>query len=513
MGRALPHDLRRVRREPARQGRRRVARRARGGRRVEDFQQLARRLADAAEAARGDPPRSPSSPPSIGNLRARALRARQRLAHDGDPRRARRAAPHADPARCSCTSSCAGTRSSTGRTSFYHYEQLGRDRRRGTWSTSCCSASNAIEFAIATNFVFETGFTNLQFVGLSALAHEVGDRMFEKMVGSIQSDEARHAQIGPPVLATVVEHDTAYAQYLLDKWFWRSWLLFAVVTGFAMDYLTPLEHRHAVVQRVHAGVGARSVPALARRATASSSPGTGTPSSSRSTTTTTWSTRARTPTAPRLVRLRRARARTSAPGCARSTRESWPELDPVWERVTERWRADRPRQRLRRPRHGHRRVLRPVPARAVRTARRAEHRATSSSTRAEATFSAPSPAGGSSSSEPERYARHKDVVKRVLAGEAPANLMALLRQYFGLTTTPGARTPSAATTRGCTGGRRVIPLYGFLEGDTIGLLVLADEDDTAADVARKLQASARACAWRRAPARALFTTAAARPAT
>ncbi len=30
---------------------------------------------------------------------------------------------------------------------------------------------------------------------------------------------------------------------MLDKWFWRSCLLFAVVTGFSMDYLTPVEHR------------------------------------------------------------------------------------------------------------------------------------------------------------------------------------------------------------------------------------------------------------------------------
>ena len=37
----------------------------------------------------------------------------------------------------------------------------------------------------------------------------------------------------------------------------------------------------------------------------------------------------------------------------------------------------------------------------------------------------------------------------------------------------------------------MIPLYGFLEGDTIGLLVLADEADTAAVLAEKLQASAR----------------------
>ena len=36
----------------------------------------------------------------------------------------------------------------------------------------------------------------------------------------------------------------------------------------------------------------------------------------------------------------------------------------------------------------------------------------------------------------------------------------------------------------------MIPLYGFLEGDTIGLLVFAEEGDTMADLARKLQKSA-----------------------
>ena len=34
--------------------------------------------------------------------------------------------------------------------------------------------------------------------------------------------------------------------------------------------------------------------------------------------------------------------------------------------------------------------------------------------------------------QPERYAGHQNVVNRVLAGEAPANLIALVRQYFGL---------------------------------------------------------------------------------
>ena len=37
----------------------------------------------------------------------------------------------------------------------------------------------------------------------------------------------------------------------------------------------------------------------------------------------------------------------------------------------------------------------------------------------------------------------------------------------------------------------MIPLYGFLRGDTIGLLVLAYESDTMADLARKLQSAAK----------------------
>jgi Toluene-4-monooxygenase system protein B (TmoB) len=32
-----------------------------------------------------------------------------------------------------------------------------------------------------------------------------------------------------------------------------------------------------------------------------------------------------------------------------------------------------------------------------------------------------------------------------------------------------------------------LPLYGFLEGDTIGLLILADENESIASLARKLQ--------------------------
>jgi len=37
----------------------------------------------------------------------------------------------------------------------------------------------------------------------------------------------------------------------------------------------------------------------------------------------------------------------------------------------------------------------------------------------------------------------------------------------------------------------MIPLYGFLEGDTIGLLLLAQSDDSIREIAGKLQAAAR----------------------
>jgi hypothetical protein len=36
----------------------------------------------------------------------------------------------------------------------------------------------------------------------------------------------------------------------------------------------------------------------------------------------------------------------------------------------------------------------------------------------------------------------------------------------------------------------LVPLYGFLRGDTIGLLVLVHDTDTVADIASRLQAAA-----------------------
>ncbi|HEV3032509.1 MAG TPA: YHS domain-containing protein [Polyangia bacterium] len=290
---------------------------------------------------------------------------------------------------------------------------------------------SAIEFAIATNFVFETGFTNLQFVGLSALAHSVGDKMFEKMVNSIQSDEARHSQIGAPVLATVVKHDRAYAQYLADKWFWRSWQLFAVVTGFAIDYLTPVENRtmsfkelmqewivdqylrmleevglerpwywptfEAALGRYHHMVYASAYSYRASVWFDLVVPGP----------------------------AERAWLREKYP-------ETWDEIDPIWERIGERWRRTDVGNDF--GVHGTAIVGFCDLCQLVLchgTTRRNSACVVEHAGRKLIFCS--EPCRWIFEREPERYAGHKDVVKRVLAGEAPPNLVALLRRYFGLT--------------------------------------------------------------------------------
>ncbi|HVM64508.1 MAG TPA: toluene monooxygenase, partial [Acidimicrobiales bacterium] len=105
-------------------------------------------------------------------------------------------------------------------------------------------AADAIEVAVQLNFVFETGFSNLQFLALAAMADGADDHLFEKALASIQTDEARHAQIGHPVLRTLLDNgERERAQYLVDKMWWRCWRLLIALTGTAMEYLTPLRAR------------------------------------------------------------------------------------------------------------------------------------------------------------------------------------------------------------------------------------------------------------------------------
>ena len=292
-------------------------------------------------------------------------------------------------------------------------------------------ASDPIEFAIATNFVFETGFTNLQFVGLAALAHGVGDRMFETMVKSIQTDEARHAQIGRSVLEILVESDRAYAQRLVDKWFWRTWHLFSVLTGFSMDYLTPLSARRASFKEfVEEWIVTQFLEVLEAH-------GLERP----------WYWDTFLTSLDHYHHMVYASAYTYratvwfdlvVPGpeerawLADKYPASWPALAPVWERVDAGWRESDPDLDF--AAHGTAIVTfcdtcqlvlcEGTPARnTAQTLVRGERKYIFCSEPCRWIFE----------QEPERYAGHLDVVKRVLAGEAPGNLTAILTQYFGLT--------------------------------------------------------------------------------
>ena len=291
-------------------------------------------------------------------------------------------------------------------------------------------AANPVELAIATHFVLENAFANPQLAGLAAVAHRAGDRMFEKMVQSIQTDQARHAQIGRAVLEVVVRHDAAYAQYLVDKWFWRGWLFFSVVTGFALDYLAPLpargasfkelteEHVLEPFQRALAEVGLKrpwyweqvlqSVETYHHMVYASA-----------------YSYRATVwfdlvlPGPEERAWLRARYPRT------------WPQIDPLWDRLTERCRSGGPGVEWRS--HG----TTPVgfcslcqlmlcggtPERnAARVVDRDGRRSVFCSDPCQWIFE----------QEPARYAEHRDMVQRILAGDAPGNLLALMRETFGL---------------------------------------------------------------------------------
>lgn len=105
------------------------------------------------------------------------------------------------------------------------------------------NVTSAVDVALGLPFTFETGFSNLQFVALAANALESGDINFANMISSIQTDEARHAQQGGPTLAILMEQCPERAQWMIDRSFWLSARLFAIVTGPSMDYYTPLEGR------------------------------------------------------------------------------------------------------------------------------------------------------------------------------------------------------------------------------------------------------------------------------
>lgn len=290
--------------------------------------------------------------------------------------------------------------------------------------------ANPIELAVGTNFVFETGFTNLQFVGLSAVAHAVGDRMFETVLQSIQTDEARHSQIGQSVLAILVQHDQQYAQYLVDKWFWRSWLFFSVVTGIAMDYLTPLEaRRQSFAEFVDEWVTTQFDQSLANV-------GLRRP----------WYWEKFQQSREYFHHMVYASAYTHRatvwfdmplPGpserawLAHKYPRSWPELDPIFEQVTQRCARAGPGVEW--FTHGVTPVgfcslCQLVLCGGTPYANTALIRVDGGVKRAFCS----EPCYWIFSQEKERYSQHKDVVQRILTGDAPGNLLELVHKYFGL---------------------------------------------------------------------------------
>ncbi|HZZ19838.1 MAG TPA: toluene monooxygenase, partial [Opitutaceae bacterium] len=125
---------------------------------------------------------------------------------------------------------------------MYHTNEWGTIAARSLFS-DLFLAGTAVDAAIAETLVFETAFTNLQFLGMASDALKVGDVEFSALLQSIQTDEARHSQQGAAVVEVLIKHDPEHAQYVLDKSVWRTWKVFALLTGMAMDYYTPLEHR------------------------------------------------------------------------------------------------------------------------------------------------------------------------------------------------------------------------------------------------------------------------------
>jgi toluene monooxygenase system protein A len=103
---------------------------------------------------------------------------------------------------------------------------------------------DAVTSAIMTNFSFEQGFTNLQFIALSADAKKYGDYSFATMLQTIQSDEARHSQIGEPLIEIMLQAGRKEeVQRMIDISFWRIWKQFSALSGISIDYYTPLERR------------------------------------------------------------------------------------------------------------------------------------------------------------------------------------------------------------------------------------------------------------------------------
>ncbi len=95
------------------------------------------------------------------------------------------------------------------------------------------------------------------------------------------------------------------------------------------------------------------------------------------------------------------------------------------------------------------------------------------------------------------------MVHRILAGEAPGNLLELVHRYFGLNQQEWGKDVAAGEypwleRRAPPPGnlKMLVPLYGFVAGDSMGVVVLVQDHDSVAELARVL---AQACEVRVRP--------------
>jgi toluene monooxygenase system protein A len=112
--------------------------------------------------------------------------------------------------------------------------------------------------------------------------------------------------------------------------------------------------------------------------------------------------------------------------------ESWPQLEPMWQRLEQRWQQAGPHLEW----HSH--GLTPIGfcnlCQLVLAGGTPQHNSAVVHTHeGQPYIFCSEPCAWIFKKDPERYASHQDVVKRILAGKAPPNLLELVRNYFGLT--------------------------------------------------------------------------------
>ena len=94
------------------------------------------------------------------------------------------------------------------------------------------------EALIAISFAFEYVFTNILFLPFASSAGAVGDDNFAAVGKTVQSDESRHMALGMSALKMLLEEDernVPIIQGWLDKWYWRGYRMFSVIS-MLVDY-------------------------------------------------------------------------------------------------------------------------------------------------------------------------------------------------------------------------------------------------------------------------------------